>query len=564
MTLLTVGAGQQYVTIAAAVTASHTGDTINVLAGTYRNDFVHIDHSLALQAVGGPVIMMATVPPPDGKAILTEGGAGIDVKIDGFVFTGAAVPDANGADIRYEGGTLTITNSHFFGNQNGILGAADPNGAITISHSEFDHNGIDGGRTHNIYIGDISSFTLSDSFIHDANVGHEVKSRAKNNTIINNRIFDNNSTASYSIDLPNGGNATITGNIIEQGVNSQNSNIIAYGEEGSLHAETALSVTDNTLINDAARGPALWNSSAGTVATFTNNAVHGFGGNALVTGASNQSGTTVLVSRPTLDQSAPYAVATTPTPEPTPTPVPTIPVPTPTSGLVVNVSEDAWLGDAQFTISVDGAQVAGVHTATASRADGQIQAFAVDTTLSAGTHQIGISFINDAWGGTPDTDRNLYVTGATLEDQPIAGSATTLFSNGTATFDVTVGTPGGPPSSVTSTLTLNISEDAWLGNAQFTVTVDGQQMGDVHTATASRAAGQSQAFTFANIAEMFSPHDIAVSFLNDAYGGTPETDRNLHVDSVLFDGQSVPGGSATLFSNDTGHFTALAPANWMG
>jgi hypothetical protein len=91
------------------------------------------------------------VPAPDGKAILTEGAPGSDVKIDGFAFTGAVVPDGNGAGIRYEGGSLTITNSHFHGNQNGILGAADPNGTITISQSEFDHNGVDGsGQTHNI------------------------------------------------------------------------------------------------------------------------------------------------------------------------------------------------------------------------------------------------------------------------------------------------------------------------------------------------------------------------------------------------------------------------------
>ena len=73
------------------------------------------------------------------------------MEIDGFAFTGATVPDGNGAGIRYEGGSLTVTNSHFYGNQNGILGAADPAGVIAISTSEFDHNGVGGdGHTHNI------------------------------------------------------------------------------------------------------------------------------------------------------------------------------------------------------------------------------------------------------------------------------------------------------------------------------------------------------------------------------------------------------------------------------
>ena len=54
----------------------------------------------------------------------------------------------------------------------------------------------------------IASFSITNSYIHDAVVGHEVKSRAANNIITGNRIFDNNGSASYSIDMPNGGNAT--------------------------------------------------------------------------------------------------------------------------------------------------------------------------------------------------------------------------------------------------------------------------------------------------------------------------------------------------------------------
>jgi hypothetical protein len=309
MSFLTVGVGLHFDTIAKAVAASQSGDTIEVQAGTYTNDFTHIDHSLTLQAVGGMVFMQATVPAPGGKAILSEGGVGIDVNIDGFAFTGATVPDANGAGIRYEGGMLTITNCLFKDNQDGILGAADPNGMISISHSEFDHNGVGGnGSTHNIYIGDISSFTLTDSYSHDANVGHEIKSRAENNTITNDRIFDDAGTSSYSIDLPNGGNATITGNIIEQGVNSENPNIIAYGEEGNLHAGTALTVASNIFINDKAAGPTLWNTTGGTVANFTDNAIYGFNNIPLVNGASNQSGTVVLGARPALDQSSPVVI----------------------------------------------------------------------------------------------------------------------------------------------------------------------------------------------------------------------------------------------------------------
>lgn len=311
MAILSVGSGKQYQTLNAAIAASKPDDTIQVDTGLYLNDFARIDHSLTLRAVGGLVTLSATVSPPNGKAIITEGAPGISVAIDGFAFTGAAVPDANGAGIRYEGGDLTITNSYFYNNQNGILAGGDPNGTIIITHSEFAANGVGGnGSTHNIYVGDIRSFTLADSFSHDANVGHEVKSRADNTTITNNRILDNASTASYEIDIPNGGNATITGNTIQQGPNSENPTIIAYGEEGNLNPGNALLITGNTIINDLGRGPALWNATS-TPAIFTGNATYGFGTTPLVSGPATQLATTVLASKPALDQSAPYATTTT-------------------------------------------------------------------------------------------------------------------------------------------------------------------------------------------------------------------------------------------------------------
>ncbi len=325
MSTLTVGAGQQFSTIAAAVNAAQGGDTVDVQAGVYTNDFTTIRKSLTLEAVGGTVTMLATVQTPDGKAILTEGGPGITVSIDGFVFAGAVVRDQNGAGIRYEGGTLHIAHSGFFANQNGILGAPDGTGIITIDHSEFGANGVGGsGYTHNIYIGDIASFALTNCYVHDANVGHEVKSRAENNVISGNVIADNAGSASYEIDLPNGGNAMISGNTIQQGANSQNPNIIAYGEEG-MHYGASLTVSGNVIVNDLGHGPALWNAS-GIVAAFADNAVYGFGGagplSSLVNGPANAAGTTVLAARPVVPNTVPVVPNTVPV---VPNTVPVVP-----------------------------------------------------------------------------------------------------------------------------------------------------------------------------------------------------------------------------------------------
>lgn len=309
------GTGYQYHTIASAIAASQNGDTIQVQAGTYTNDTAIISTSIKLEAVGGRVVMNETTAVPNQKGILVVGthDSTPTVSIDGFDFTGAQTPNGNnGAGIRYQNGNLTLTNDYFHNNQNGIL--ATPTvagtGSVNIDHSEFGFNGTGDGLTHNIYIGDVGSFTLTNSYSHDTAEGHEVKSRAENNTITNNRIFDNNSTSSYSIDLPNGGNAQISGNTIQQGANQHNPTIIAYGEEGNLHSGSNLQISNNTIVNDASSVTMLWNKGNGT-AQLSDNKIFGIPAGKILSGAGNESGDTTLTTRPTLDTTShPFGTTT--------------------------------------------------------------------------------------------------------------------------------------------------------------------------------------------------------------------------------------------------------------
>ena len=186
MATLTVGPGGQYSTIEAAVQNAGSGDTVAVASGSYTNDFVTIGKNLTLEAVGGTVDLVATEAPPDGKAIIDEGGSGIDVTISGFDISGAAVADGNGAGIRYEGGSLTVLDDTIHGNEDGLLANADPNGSITINGSTFYNNGAGDGQTHNIYVGAVQTLTVENSKIEDANVGHDIKSRAATSTIEDN------------------------------------------------------------------------------------------------------------------------------------------------------------------------------------------------------------------------------------------------------------------------------------------------------------------------------------------------------------------------------------------
>jgi hypothetical protein len=123
MSILTVGNGQQYQTLAAATAAASDGDVLQVQAGTYTNDFLEFGTSITLQAVGGQVVMNETVQPPNGKAMIEEWGA--NVTISGFDISGVSVPDGNGAAVRYEGGNLTLNDDYFHDNQEGLLRARE-------------------------------------------------------------------------------------------------------------------------------------------------------------------------------------------------------------------------------------------------------------------------------------------------------------------------------------------------------------------------------------------------------------------------------------------------------
>ena len=252
--ILSVGSGEPYPTIAAAVAAAQNGDTIEVQAGTYVNDYVSISKSITLQGVGGMVSMVSTGLIPNGKAIFITSG---DITINNFEFSGAKVTDANGAGIRYEGGNLTLNSCYFHDNQDGLLGGSFPTGTLTINNSEFAFNGTGDGQTHNLYIGTVANLTIDNSYFHDAGEGHEIKSRALNTIITNSRIYDLNSTASYSIDLPNGGNAVIQNNVIQQGSSSHNPVIITAGEEGNSNPTTNFVISGNTILNDLASSSSL-------------------------------------------------------------------------------------------------------------------------------------------------------------------------------------------------------------------------------------------------------------------------------------------------------------------
>ncbi|MEO8902400.1 MAG: right-handed parallel beta-helix repeat-containing protein, partial [Polyangiaceae bacterium] len=265
----------------AAVAAAHDGDVIEIDAlGDYGGDVCAIDkNGLTLRGVGGRAKIDAQGKNFGGKAIWVI--TGHDTTVEGLEFSGATVPDQNGAGIRQEGANLSVRGCYFHDNDDGILTNAGANSQILIEYSEFARNGFGDGYSHNMYIGNVARFTLRYSYSHDAKVGHLVKSRAAENYILYNRLSGETGSSSYELDLPNAGTSFVIGNLIEQGASTGNPSILAYGEEGTAAGNPghALYVVNNTFVNDRLSGGTFVNVGAAidTPALLQNNAFAGPG-----------------------------------------------------------------------------------------------------------------------------------------------------------------------------------------------------------------------------------------------------------------------------------------------
>lgn len=271
--ILRVGPGRTYATVRAAALATASGDSVLIDAGIYAGDVTSWNASnLYVSAVGGRAVLQANGAQEGGKGIWVVYGSNFTA--ENIEFTGASVPDGNGAGIRNDtAGYLVVRNCYFHDNENGILGGAD---SMLIENSVFDHNGLGDGRTHNMYIWG-RSVTVRYTYTHRAKIGHNIKTRGQNNYILYNRIMDeSDGTASYSIDVPDCGRTYIVGNVIEQGPNTDNSTIIAYGAESSLNTQD-LYVINNTIVNNRQNGGNFLSIAGSTPARIRNNVFYGPG-----------------------------------------------------------------------------------------------------------------------------------------------------------------------------------------------------------------------------------------------------------------------------------------------
>ena len=283
---LTVGPTGQFASINAATSFADTDTNPNnsydilVAPGTYINDFSNVTRPMTIEAAtpDSLVLLLATVPPPNLKAIIWTNSS---LTVNGLTFQGAAISSSdggNGAGIRDQSNTATslvVENSRFVGNQEGILTGSDSGQTfaetVIITNSQFINNGNPDPNAfqHALYVGDAGSLRVSNSLFCGQLLGHDVKSRALSTTVQNSTMYigaaaspsspdyynagcTTPGSTSIGVDIPNGGNAHLVGDALIQGPANQNGALVSYGEEG-LHSSdgNTFAISDSAFTSTA-------------------------------------------------------------------------------------------------------------------------------------------------------------------------------------------------------------------------------------------------------------------------------------------------------------------------
>lgn len=274
-----MGPGRALAVPSAASAIAQNGDTIHIAAGDYRGDVTTWRASnLTICGVGGRARLFANGLNAQGKGIwVLSIPNSATTTIINVEFHDAKVPDQNGAGIRLDGGSLVLRSTGFYDNENGILGGSG-SANVTIENSEFARNGFGDGYTHGIYIGDLNRLDVRSSFFYQTRIGHNLKSRAKENYIENSYFMDGpTGSASYQLDFPNGGVVFMRGNLIHKGPNADNTTSVSYGAEFNSWPVNTVTLVHNTLSSTLGRGTFVGVAGYTTQLTLTANLFAGAG-----------------------------------------------------------------------------------------------------------------------------------------------------------------------------------------------------------------------------------------------------------------------------------------------
>jgi len=275
--ILHVGADKEFAKPSEAAAAVQAGDIVEITSGTYADCAVWPRHArgITIEATGDGVTIADKTCSDKGIFVIQSD----DVTVRGITFMRAKATDHNGAGIRSEARNLTVERARFIDNENGILAVRSiADSSIIVRDSYFKGNGnCIALCAHGIYVGRIAKLTIERSHFIEQHIGHHVKSRARLTELVGNVIEDGPyGTASYLVDIANGGGLIMRDNRLQKGPLSDNPSVaVTLAAEGNTNASAEIMIENNTFTNDMAGGTIFVRNGTATAATLIGNRLMG-------------------------------------------------------------------------------------------------------------------------------------------------------------------------------------------------------------------------------------------------------------------------------------------------
>ncbi len=235
-------------------------------------------------------------------------------------------------------------------------------------------------------------------------------------------------------------------------------------------------------------------------------------------------------------------------------PVAPVTIGTGPDALLFDISNTPYTANGRFSVSVDGVAQGTAQIVSALHNYGQTQAFSVQGMFGPAAHTVTLTFLSGAKPGAANPTVQLYVDALTYDGIAVPNAATSFSTAGKYTIQI--------PAQQPDTLVLNLTEDAFQGDALAQISIDGQALGQVAVTSGTAGPPQVVSYTGAwggpNVA-----HTVQVNFLNDAYAGSGQ-DRNLHVQGITVDGTSITSQPQNIMRSGpvTFNYIASPGAGW--
>jgi hypothetical protein len=256
LTTYQVGAGKRYASLQAVAGLLNPGDVVEV----YGNQTYTGGVRLTRHGSSSAKITIRGIRVNGKRPVLSGSTNTIELAGNNYVFEGFDVTKGTSRCVYHHANNVTIRDTVIHDcPAHGLLGADSGSGSLTLEHSEVYRCGS-GDRLHQIYMATDetafpgSVFRMRHNYVHDANGGHNVKSRAERNEIHYNWI---EGAYYHELELigPDGQDealaredSDVVGNVLFQGYTTRTHSAVRVGGDGTGQSWGRYRFVNNTII----------------------------------------------------------------------------------------------------------------------------------------------------------------------------------------------------------------------------------------------------------------------------------------------------------------------------